>query len=98
MPRTALSRSAPTPTNGLNAGGTGDAAPASDNVINFADTFPHLPLSMTDRVNNTFDLLVEAFVTQVSIADGYSCGFAAPARHANAALCFLQAIEPTHCP
>jgi len=65
--------------------------------INFADTFAHSPIRITDRIKNVSHVLVHAFVTQGPTPDSYSCGFAAFAGHADATLRFLQAIEPTHC-
>ena len=65
--------------------------------INFADALAHSLLSTTDRVSSPRALFVEAFVTHVPSADGYSCGFAALAGCADATPRFLQAIDPTHC-
>jgi hypothetical protein len=65
--------------------------------INFADTFAHSLLGVTDRIKNVSHVLVEALITQGSTPDRYTCGFAALAGYAEAALRFLQAIELGHC-
>jgi hypothetical protein len=64
--------------------------------INFADTFAHSPVGVTDRIKNVSHVLVQTLVTQRPTPHRYSCGFAALASYADAALRFLQAIEPAH--
>jgi hypothetical protein len=65
--------------------------------INFADTFAHSLVSVAGMVKNVAHILVEAFVTQRLTSHRYACGLAASAGDADAALRFLQAIDPAHC-
>ena len=60
--------------------------------IDFADTFTHLLLGVTNRVNNGPLELVEAFVTQALTSDGDTCGFTALADYAGATLRFLPTV------
>jgi len=66
--------------------------------IKFADPFAHSSVSVTGRVKDVPHILVEAFVTQRLTSRRYACGLAALAANADAALCFLQAIDPAHLP
>jgi hypothetical protein len=64
--------------------------------IKFADPFAHSLLSVTGRVENVSHVLIEAFVTQRPTSRRYTCGPAALAGNADAAPCFLQAIDSAH--
>jgi hypothetical protein len=64
--------------------------------IKFADTFAHSVVSVTDRVKDVSHILIEAFVTQRLTSRRYACGLAALAGNADAAPCFLQAIDAAH--
>ena len=65
-------------------------------LIKFADMFAHSLVSVTDRVNDVSHSLVEAVVTQGLTSRRYACGLAALAANADAAFCFLQAIDAAH--
>jgi hypothetical protein len=64
--------------------------------IKFADPFAHSLLSVTGKVENVSHVLIEAFVTQLPTSRRCTCGLAALAANADAALCFLQAIDAAH--
>jgi hypothetical protein len=64
--------------------------------IKFADPFAHSLVSVTGRVENVSHVLIEAFVTQRPSSRRYTCRLAALAGNADAALCFLQAIDAAH--
>jgi hypothetical protein len=65
--------------------------------IKFAETFAHSLVSVTLRIKNVSQIPIEAFVTQCSTSHRDACGLAAWAGNADAALYFLQAIDPGHC-
>jgi hypothetical protein len=64
--------------------------------IKFADPFAHSLVSVTDRIEKVSHVRVEAFVTHRPTSRRYTCGLAALAANADAALCFLQAVDPAH--
>jgi hypothetical protein len=64
--------------------------------IKFADPFEHSPLGVTGRIEKVSHVLVEAFVTQGPTSRRYTCGLAALGANADAALCFIQAIDAAH--